>query len=171
MPKTQSIYDKLGRNRPPRVHIGTAVEDLNAIELSEIPYVGGIIADLSGDSKKEKKRLPKRKFQDIDRDNFDQVMDKIEPGLNLRVADMLTGEDNKLNIRLEFRHMEHFSPDGIVNQVPPLKALMEERRRLVNLRDEMDGNYKLEDCLKEIVDNTDLQQKVAEEAELVTKHS
>lgn len=154
-----SITKKLGRVRPPRVHITYDVETGGAIEKKEIPFVAGVFADLSGQPDKPLSRVKDRKFTEIDRDNFDQVMAKQEPRLAFKVDNKLTGGDTRLGVELRFKQMADFEPQNVVRQVEPLKQLLELREKLANLRSSLAGNDKLEELLQEAISKTEALQK------------
>lgn len=142
------------RNRPPRVHI-TYEDPYDAQKNVELPFVMGVMADLSGDTPgTEKERLGSRKFLEFDMDNFEKRMGKIKPGTSFRVANKLSEkEGEKLSVQLTFEKMEDFGPAAIARQVPPLRALLEERERLSNLLSYMDGKVaatkEMQDLLKD----------------------
>src|SRR5512142_694711 len=126
----ESTQQKLSRVRPPRVHITYDVEVGDAIELKEIPFVMGVLSDLSGKPEEPLPRLRDRKFVEIDRDNFDAVMKGMKPRLAYRVDNKLTGDDTKLGIELRFNSMEDFEPENVARQVEPLRKLLESRIQL-----------------------------------------
>ena len=161
MPKKESIQQKLGRVRPPRVHITYDVEVGGAIEVKELPFVVGVMGDFSGKPETPLPRLKERKFIEIDRDNFDQVLSGMKPRLTLRVDNKLTGDDSKMGVELKFNRMEDFEPDQLVQQVEPLRKLVEARQKLSDLASKMDGNDKLEELLQDILQNTGTQQELS----------
>src|SRR5437763_6920836 len=163
MPK-ESLQKKVGRVRPPRVHITYDVEIGDAIEKRELPFVAGVLADLSGMTEKPLPPISKRKFVDIDRDNFNEVMKKIGPRLAFKVDNRLSEDDTKLNVELRFESMEDFQPARIANQVTPLRKLLELRNSLANLRSSLIGNEKLDNLLQEMIQNQELLQKAGSEA-------
>ena len=152
---TESTQHKLDRVRPPRVQITYDVEIGDAIEMKELPFVGGIMADLSGKRDPEAPLPPikDRKFVEIDRDNFNEVMASIGPRLAFQVTNRLE-EDGKLNVALALTNMDDFSPLAVVNQIPALATLYEERQRLSDLIAKLDGNDKLDALLQDIVEDT-----------------
>jgi type VI secretion system protein ImpB len=154
MPK-ESIQKKLGRVRPPRVHITYDVETGGAIEKRELPFVLGVLADLAGQPDKPLPELKTRRFTDVDPDTFDRVLEKVEPRLAFKVDNELTDDDTKLSVELRFKKLEDFEPQNVVNQIEPLRKLLEERNRLANLRSSLYGNEKLEKFVEEILGNTD----------------
>lgn len=151
----ESIQHKLGRVRPPRVQITYDVETLGAIEMKELPFVVGILADLSGKPEEPLPLLKERKFVEIDRDNFNDIMTSIEPRLAMRVNNTIAGDDSQLNVELKFNHMDDFEPVAIVKQVPALRKLYEARQKLNDLLTKLDGNDDLDRLLSEVVENTD----------------
>ena len=140
------------RNRPPRVHI-TYENPANAEEKIELPFVMGVMADLSGNSPGvEKDEVANRKLLDIDMDNFDKRMESIAPGAAFRVANKLgDGEGEKLGINLRFNKMDDFSPAAVAKQVPALNQLLEARTQLANLMRYMDGKVAAEGQLKKLL--------------------
>ena len=151
----ESVQKKLGRVRPPRVHITYDVHTGGAIEKRDIPLVVGVFADLSGQPEKPLPRLKDRKFTEIDRDNFDQVLAKQEPRLAYRVDNKLTDDNSRLGVELKFRQLADFDPDKVVNQVEPLRKMLELRNKLSNLRSSLYGNDKLDQVLQETIQNTE----------------
>jgi type VI secretion system protein ImpB len=151
----ESTQKKLGRIRPPRVHITYDVETGGAIEKRELPFVVGIFADLSGQPDTPLPKYKDRKFIEIDRDNVDQVMAKQNPRLAFKVANTLKGDDSKLGVELRFKKMADFEPENVVNQVEPLRQLLDLRQKLSNLRSSLYGNDKLEELLQDAIRNTE----------------
>ena len=150
----ESVQKKLGRIRPPRVHITYDVETGGAIEKRELPFVVGVLGDLSGHADKPLPKLKDRKFVEIDRDNLDQAMAKIGPRQAFKVDNKLSEDDTRLGVELRFKNMEDFEPEQVVKQVEPLRKLLELRTKLSNLRSSLYGNDKLEELLQEVVHNT-----------------
>jgi type VI secretion system protein ImpB len=158
MPKLENTQHTLDRIRPPRVQITYDVEIGDAIEKKELPLVAGILADLGGNSPRvAQPPLKKRRFVEIDRDNFDAVMMSITPGLEITVANLLKaktadGKHEPLKVKdLRFAKMDDFDPVAVLKQVPELKALFEARQRLSDLATKLDGNDELEDELRGVV--------------------
>jgi type VI secretion system protein ImpB len=151
----ESIHNKLKRVRKPRVHITYDVETNGAVAKKEIPFVMGVMGDYSGDNAKDKKALKDRKFSQIDRDNFNDIMAKTAPKLNLKVENTLAGDGSEMSVALDFNHMEDFEPHKIVEQVEPLKKLLETRDRLRDLLSKADRSEELEDILENILNNTE----------------
>jgi type VI secretion system protein ImpB len=146
-----SVHDKLKKVRKPRVHITYDVETEGAVEVKELPFVLGVMGDFSGDPTEELKPLRDRKFIQIDRDNFDQVMRRMSPGLKLRVENTLKGDGSELPVELSFGSIEDFEPARVVQQVEPLRKLMETRNKLRDLMAKADGSEKLENLLEGIL--------------------
>ncbi|HYE64637.1 MAG TPA: type VI secretion system contractile sheath small subunit [Pyrinomonadaceae bacterium] len=161
MPKKESTQHKLSRVRPPRVHITYDVEVGGAIELKELPFVVGVLGDFSGKPEEPLPRVKDRKFIEIDRDNFDQVLAGMKPRLAFNVDNKLTDDGSKMGVELRFNSIQDFEPDNVVQQVEPLRKLVETRRRLSDLLSKMDGNDKLEALLDEIMKNTGAQQQLS----------
>jgi len=162
MPR-ESTQHKLDRVRPPRVHITYDVEVGGAIELKELPFVMGVISDLSGKPDEPLPRMRDRKFVEIDRDNFNDVMKGMKPRLAFQVDNKLTNDDSKIGIELRFNSLDDFEPGQVARQVEPLRKLMEVRRELTGILAKTDGNEKLSDKLREIIGSTELLQKIAQE--------
>lgn len=164
----ESTQHKLDRIRPPRVQITYDVETGGAIEMKELPFVMGIMADLSGNPEQPLPNLkdPKRKFVDIDRDNFDDVMKGMAPRLAYKVDNKLTNDDSKMGVELKFNSIDDFGPEQVANQVEPLRKLVEIRKQLSALLAKADGNDKLAEKLQDIIKDTELQQKIGKEAGL-----
>jgi len=160
----ESQQKKLGRVRPPRVHITYDVQVGDAIEKRDIPFVVGVLADLSGVPDKPLPPIAKRKFVSIDRDNVNDVMKKIGPRLAFKVPNRLSEDDTKLNVELRFESMDDFQPAKVAQQVTPLRKLLELRNSLANLRSSLIGNEKLENLLQEVVQNQELLRQAGSEA-------
>ncbi len=162
MPKKESIQQKISRVRPPRVHITYDVEVGGAIEMKELPFVIGVLGDFTGQPIDPLPRLRDRKFVEIDRDNFDDALAGMKPHLSLGVENKLAGDDSKLGVDLHFSSMADFEPDQVVQQVEPLKRLVELRQNLSDLLAKTDGNDKLGDLLQDILQSTDTQKQLGD---------
>ena len=162
MPKKESLQHKLDRVRPPRVQITYDVEVGGAIELKELPFVVGVLGDFVGQPEEPLPGLKNRKFVEIDRDNFDQVMAGMKPRLSFSTENKLQDDGSKLGIELKFNSIEDFEPDNIVRQVDPLRKLVEARQKLSDLRSKMDGNEKLENMLNDVLSNADKQRELSD---------
>ena len=165
--KKESLQKDIGRVRKPRVHITYDVETGGAIQKKELPFVAGVLADLSGDPAVPLKPVKDRAFVQIDRDNFDQVLAKMAPRLVLRVNNKLTDDDTKIPIELKFESMEDFEPQKLAEKVEPLRQLIELRKKLSNLRSSLDGNDKLDKLLQTIINDHDERQKLRSEMALL----
>ena len=146
-----SVHDKLKRVRKPRVHITYDVETEGAQEVKELPFVVGVMGDFAGDPAEPLKPLAERKFVQIDRDNFDEVMARVQPGLKLKVDKTLAGDGSQMAVDLKFRSMEDFSPARVAEQVPALKAMLETRAKLRDLMSKVDRSEELEGLLEEVL--------------------
>jgi len=147
------------------VHITYDVEVGDAIEMKELPFVMGVISDLSGKPDEPLPRIRDRKFVEIDRDNFNDVMKGMKPRLAFQVDNKLTSDDSKIGVELRFNNIEDFEPEQVARQVEPLRKLMEIRRELTGLLAKTDGNDKLGERLREIIGNTELLTKIAKETQ------
>jgi type VI secretion system protein ImpB len=154
MPR-ESVHQKLARVRKPRVHITYDVEVGDNIEIKELPFVVGVLADLSGAPKDPLSRVKDRKFVEIDRDNFDQVLSGTKPRLAYRVPNRLANDDSTVGVELTFNQMDDFSPEAVARQVEPVRKLVEARQRLNELALRVNASDKLEEMLQDVVQNTD----------------
>lgn len=155
MAKKDSVQKRLQKVRPPRVQLTYDVERGDAIEVKELPFVLGVVADLAGQSEVEQPKLRERKFVNIDRDNFDDVIKAVEPRAAFQVENKLSDQGGKFGVDLKFKSMKDFSPDALVAQIEPLRRLIEARSKLADLRNKMAGNDKLEDLLSDVLHNTE----------------
>lgn len=159
----ESNQSKLSRVRKPRVHITYDVEIGDAVVSKEIPFVMGVMGDFSGNPTEPLKKLTDRKFTSIDRDNFNDVMASMTPGLNMRVENTLAGDGSEMAVALEFKSMDDFDPGKIVEQVEPLKKMQEARDQLRDLLTNMDKTDNLEEKLEDILKNTEKATELAGE--------
>ena len=150
-----SIHDRLNRVRKPRVHITYDVETEGAVVQSELPFVVGVTGDFTGDPTEPLKPLKDRRFIQIDRDNFNDIMGRLKPGLNLEVANTLANDDSSMKVQLAFNSMDDFDPANIVEQVAPLKNLMDTRNKLRDLMSKVDRSEELEGILEKVLQNSD----------------
>jgi type VI secretion system protein ImpB len=146
-----SVHDKLNRVRKPRVHITYDVETEGAAIERELPFIVGVMGDFAGDPAEPLKPLAERKFTQIDRDNFNDVMARIAPGLNMKVENTLAGDGSEMGVNLKFRSMDDFEPAKVAEQVPALKALLDTRSKLRDLMSKVDNSEKLEELLDEVL--------------------
>ena len=153
----ESIHNKLERVRKPRVHIKYEVETEGAMLEKELPFVVGVLGDFSGDPTQPLKPFRDRKFTQIDRDNFDDVMARMTPGLSLKVENTLLKDGSDLGVELSFKKMEDFEPASVVAQVPALANLLDTRNKLRDLLAKADRSDSLEAILEKILqDNSEL---------------
>jgi len=159
----ESTQTKLTRVRPPRVQISYQVEIGDAKENKQLPFVLGVAGDYSGQSKKTKLPLKERKFVQIDRDNFDDVLKGMAPRVAMQVDNKLdpTGE-SKLSVEVEFQKLDDFEPQNVVRQIEPLKKLLEVRRLLSDLGNKMIGNEKLENLIDDVVRDTEKLRQISQ---------
>ena len=155
MSKKESVQKRLQKVRPPRVQMTYDVEIGDAIENKELPFVMGVVGDFGGNSEVEQKRLKDRKFVGIDRDNFDEVLKGVEPRAAFGVANELSDEGGLLRVDLRFKSLNDFRPEAVVEQVAPLRRLLEARTKLADLRNKLAGNDKLEDILNDVLNSTE----------------
>jgi type VI secretion system protein ImpB len=148
-----SIHSKLDRVRKPRVHITYDVETEGAAIVRELPFVMGVMGDFSGDPTAPLQPMADRKFVQIDRDNFNDVMARMNPGLKLRVDNKLSEEGGQMAVDLKFNAIEDFEPARVAQQVPALRALMETRAKLRDLMSKVDRSEELEGLLEKVLQN------------------
>ena len=160
-----SIHEKLGRVRPPRVHVTYEVEVGDAIEIKELPFVMGVLGDFTGQATEPLARLRDRKFTEVTPDNFDSVLEGMKPHLAFSVENKLAEDANapQLKVDLHFKSMDDFEPQNVAKQVKPLNDLLELRTRLSDLRGSLQGNDKLESLLLDAVGNTEKLKKLESE--------
>jgi type VI secretion system protein ImpB len=160
----ESLQHTLDRVRAPRVQITYDVEVGDAIEMKEIPFVVGVLADLSGKPDDPLPKVKDRKFVEIDRDNFNQVLAGMKPRLAYRVDNKLTDDDSKMAVELRFKSLDDFHPERVAEQVTPLRKLVEARKRLSDLLAKLDGNDKLDELLQDVLASTESIEKLGKEA-------
>lgn len=154
MPR-ESVNQKLARVRKPRVHITYDVETGGAPEQKELPFVVGVLADLSGNPKDALARVRERKFVEIDRDNFNEVLAGTRPRLTFKVPNRLTDDGSQIGVELEFQNMDDFGPEAVARQVEPIRKLVEARQRLNELALKLNASDPLEEILQGVIRNTD----------------
>ena len=148
-----SVQDKLSRVRKPRVHIIYDVETEGAVVQKELPFVVGVMGDFSGDPTQPLKPLNDRKFIQIDRDNLDEVMAKMTPGLKMKVDNTLADDGSQMSVELAFKSMADFEPAAVVQQVEPLRKLLDVRNQLRDLLSKADRSEELENLLEQVLTN------------------
>ncbi|USO01733.1 MAG: type VI secretion system contractile sheath small subunit [Alphaproteobacteria bacterium] len=161
---TQHILDRVRR---PRVHITYDVEIGDAIQLKELPFVMGILADLSGVPAEKPPRIADRKFVEIDLENFDSVFASYKPRLQFVVDNKLPGDSERINIELELRCLDDFNPLRVIRQIPEMKALHDSRTLLNDLIGKLDGNEVLEGMLGQIIEDKALRDGILAEIEKI----
>jgi type VI secretion system protein ImpB len=138
------------------------VEVGGAIELKELPFVVGVMGDFVGKPEEPLPAIKNRKFVEIDPDNFNQVLAGMKPRVAFSVDNKLQDDGSKVGVDLTFTNIEDFEPDQIVQNVEPLRKLVEARQKLSDLRSKMDGNEKLENILNDIISDVDKQKQISE---------
>ncbi len=167
MAKKDSVQKRLERVRPPRVQLTYDVEIGDGVEQKELPFVMGVLGDFTGqpDPDKPLPKLKDRKFVSVDLDNFDEVLSGMAPRASYRVKNKLSPEGGEFAVNLEFDKMDDFRPESVVDQVEPLRKLLEARTKLSDLRNKLAGNEKLEDVLGEVLSNTEKLRQLGAEAQ------
>ena len=160
---SDSLQHTLDRVRRPRVQLTYDVETGGAMEKKDIPFVVGVMADLSGQPKDTPRALKERKFVPIDRDSFNEVLAKTKPRLAMTVPNRLTGEEGQLPVELNFERIDDFEPARVASQIPALKEILDVRGRLSELLGRMEGNDKLDQLLSEVLSNSDQASTLAED--------
>ena len=151
----ESVHEKLKRVRTPRVHLTYEVETDGARVVKELPFVMGVIGNFSGSHPTQELRpLEERKFVEINRDNFDAVMKRMTPGLQMSVENTIEGNGTTIPVQLAFNSISDFEPANIIQQVEPLKKLLETRNRLRDLVSKVDRSAELETILEQVLKNT-----------------
>lgn len=166
---SESIHNKLKRVRKPRVHITYDVEANGGSAQRELAFVTGVMGDYSGDNAATRKPLKERKFTNIDGENFNDVMAKVNPKLELQVENTLADDGTKMGLDLDFKKMDDFSPEAIVGQVEPLQKLLAARNKLRDLLSKADRSEELEKVLEEILQSTDNVEGLSKELGLEEK--
>jgi type VI secretion system protein ImpB len=164
MAKRESVQKKLQRIRPPRVQLTYDVEVGDGKEIKELPFVVGVLGDFSAASEVEKTKLKDKKFINVDLENIDEVMESLAPRANFQVENTISEEGGRMGVDLTFKSMEDFRPESIVQQVDPLRKLVEARERLTDLRNKISNNERLEDLLDEVLQSTEQVRQLSKEA-------
>lgn len=163
MSKKDSIQKRLQKVRPPRVQLTYDVEKGDAIEQKELPFVVGVLGDFSGQPEEPLPKIKDRKFVNVDLDNFDEVMEGMAPRAVYRVPNKISDDGGEFAVELKFKSIEDFRPESVVEQVEPLRRLLESRSKLADLRNKLAGNEKLEDLLTDVLNNTEQLKKLGSE--------
>ncbi len=159
----ESIYNKLDRARKPRVHIKYELEVSGSTVVKEIPFVVGVLGDFSGDTSEPLRPLRERKFVQIDRENFDDVMKRMAPAVKFRVENVIKNDGSELEVNLKFESIEDFEPARVADQIPGLNQLLATRNKLRDLLTKADRSEELEGVLERILQNTEELQKFSAE--------
>lgn len=159
---SESQQHKLDRVRKPRVHITYDVETNGSMVKTELPFIVGVLGDFAGDNT-NLKPLEERKFINIDRDNYNEVMQRMAPEVNIRVENTLANDGSELGVQLKFNSLDDFEPARLVQQIEPLRKLMEARNKLRDLKSTVDRSANLEKILDEVMSNTEKAKSVAGE--------
>ncbi|EHD1697580.1 type VI secretion system contractile sheath small subunit [Vibrio vulnificus] len=161
-----SIHSKLSRVRKPRVHITYDVETEGTSLKKELPFVVGVMGNFAGQNTEALKPLKDRRFIQIDRDNFDDVLKKMSPSVEFKVKNTMVDDGTEFAVNLQFQSMKDFEPASIVRQVDPLRQLMDTRNKLRDLMTKVDRSEELENVLEAVLNNTDNLSKLADELKL-----
>lgn len=160
MAKKESIQKRLQKIRPPRVQLTYDVEKGDAIEQKELPFVVGVMGDFSGNPEQPLPKVKDRKFVNVDLDNFDEVMEGVAPRAVYRVPNKISEDGGEFGVELKFNSIDDFRPEAVVQQIEPLRRLLESRTKLADLRNKLAGNEKLEDLLTDVLNNTEQLKKL-----------
>jgi len=150
----------IARNRAPRVQIEYDVELYGAEKKVQLPFVMGVLSDLSGNAGKELPPVADRKFVEVSVDNFDDRLKGVQPGVKMRVPNQLTGE-GELALELTFESLNDFSPAAVAKQIPALAKLLEARQQLANLITYMDGKSGAEELISKVLQDKNLLESLA----------
>ncbi|MGN1281791.1 MAG: type VI secretion system contractile sheath small subunit [Succinivibrio sp.] len=166
MANVKSGQKFIGKNRAPRVQVEYDVELYGAEKKVNLPFVMGVMADLSGKSEVDKdQRVEDKKFLEIDTDNFDDRMKSIKPRVAFNVPNVMTGEGN-LAVDVSFESMDDFSPDKVAEKVDGVKELLEARKQLSNLLSYMDGKTGAEELITKLLEDENLLKALASKAKV-----
>lgn len=161
----KSMTDYIARNNPPRVQLAFDVAVDGAIEQREIPNRMLVTGDYTGDRDPNRsyKTLEERRVIEIDKDNFNEVLERLSPRLELDLVNRLADDNSKLKVELNFTHIEDFEPEKLAMQVPALRRLLEKRKLLNDFLTRMDGNPRTKKVLREALENEEMLQILREE--------
>lgn len=158
----ESIHNKLNRVRKPRVHITYDVETEGTLVKKELPFVVGVMGDFAGQNTDALKPLKERRFVQIDRDSFDDVLKRMNPKLSFTVNNKLSNDDSEFKVNIGFQSMKDFEPEQVVRQIEPLAKLMDTRNKLRDLMTKIDRSEDLENILEKVLNNADDLQQLAD---------
>ena len=159
----ESYQQRLNRVRKPRVHITYEMAVGDGFEARELPFVMGVIGDFAGNPTVPLRRFDERKFIEIDRENFNQVMKRLNVGSNFKVRNVLSDDGGELQVNLKFQEMEDFEPGRVVEQIEPLRRLLETRNKLRDLLSGAACGTRLEEELEAVLRNSELVEKIKRE--------
>ncbi len=162
---SQSIHAKLSRVRKPRVHITYDVETEGAVVQKELPFVVGVIGDFSGKPLAPLPPLKDRKFVQIDRDNFNEVLERMRPALSFKSPNLIKGDGSELSVQLAFESMEDFEPGRVARQVGDIATLLDIRNKLQELLTKADRSPDLENLLEQVVQNENMRKELGADIE------
>jgi len=169
MSMTGSGQKFIGINRGPRVHIEYEVDVQGNEKKVQLPFVNGVIADLSGDNRDNLPPVSERDFMEIDRDNFNDRLRAIAPFVDIHVPNKLTGQ-GEMELTINFLHMDDFSPGAVAQGIEPLRDLLDARNKLANLMTYMDGKSGAEALVTKLLSNFELMnslsKKISEDHEV-----
>lgn len=163
MPGDESLQHKLDRVRPPRVQITYDVQVGDAQKKVELPFLLGVLADLSGHPEEPLPSMKERKFVEINRDNFNRIMAGMKPRLAMKVDNQLQKDGTHLGVELKFKSIDDFEPEQVVRQVEPLRKLLEARQRLADLKTKITSNDRLDSLLQGIIKDTERLKQLGQE--------
>lgn len=160
----ESAQDQKERNQPPRVHINYKVYNEGATEIRELPFVVGVLADLSGDAAQDLPRLSERKFDEVNRYNFDDFLKGSKPRIKFDVDNRLDKRGNTtIPVDLTIESIKDFEPDQLVQKIKPLRELLEARKKLRSLLAQLSNSDELGDQLQKILQNKQDLERLAQE--------
>jgi type VI secretion system protein ImpB len=162
----ESSQKKLNRVRKPRVHITYDVETGGALVKTELPFIVGVMGDFSGDPTVDLKPLRDRKFTQIDINTFDEVMKKMNAGLNLRVDNTMLNDGSEMSVQLKFESMDDFSPANVAQQIEPLRKLLERRQQFTELINKIDRSDDLAQLLEKVLTDPEARKLMSQELKL-----
>jgi type VI secretion system protein ImpB len=159
----EGTQKKLERVRPPRVNISYDVETGGAMESRELPFLMGVLADLSGTPAEALPRLKDRKFVEISPENFDTVLKNMKPRVAIAVDNKLQEGAGKIGVDMTFESLDDFSPEAVARKIAPVNELLNLRTKLADLRGSLQGNDKLEEILQSTLNDADAMKKLQSE--------
>jgi type VI secretion system protein ImpB len=160
----EGTQKKLERVRPPRVNISYDVETGGAIETKELPFLMGVLADLSGKPAEALPRVKDRKFVEVTPDNFDAVLKSMKPRVQFSVENKLQPDSGtKIGVDITFESLDDFNPEAVAKKVGPLKELLDLRTKLADLRGSLQGNDKLDEILQSTMNDSGAMKKLESE--------